>query len=113
MLRRLVDTPPDFPDTDAGRAAEQGTQPAGKTGPIMTLNQLHSGQSGTVRRVSGEGAIRRRLMDMGLVRGARVDVVKAAPLGDPVEYRLYGYHLSLRRSEAGLVEVELAQGSDE
>jgi Fe2+ transport system protein FeoA len=79
----------------------------------MTLNQLRSGQSATVRRVSGEGAIRRRLMDMGLVRGAQVDVVKSAPLGDPVEYRLHGYHLSLRRAEAGLVEVELQQDAAE
>lgn len=73
----------------------------------MTLDQLQAGQVGTVRKVGGEGAIRRRLMDMGLVRGVDVEMVKSAPMGDPVEYLLRGYHLSLRKSEASMVEIEL------
>lgn len=73
----------------------------------MTLDRLQTGQSAIVRRVGGEGAIRRRLMDMGLVRGVDIAMVKSAPMGDPVEYLLRGYHLSLRKSEACMVEVEL------
>jgi len=73
----------------------------------MTLSQLASGQSATVRKISGKGALRRRLMDMGLVRGVSIERLKAAPMGDPVEYLVRGYHLSLRKAEAELVEVEL------
>lgn len=72
----------------------------------MTLDQLTMGQSATVRKVGGKGALRRRLMDMGLVRGVTIEKVKAAPMGDPVDYLVRGYHLSLRKAEAELVEVE-------
>jgi ferrous iron transport protein A len=74
---------------------------------MMTLDQLKDGQPATVRRINGKGAVRRRLMDMGLVKGIGVEMVKAAPLGDPVEYLVRGYHLSLRKSEAQMVEIEL------
>ncbi|MFW5708829.1 MAG: FeoA family protein [Chloroflexota bacterium] len=73
----------------------------------MTLDKLESGQPARIRRVSGQGAIRRRLMDMGLVRGSSIEMIKAAPMGDPVEFLIRGYHLSLRKSEAQLVEIEL------
>ena len=72
----------------------------------MTLDQLENGQPATVRRITGKGAIRRRLMDMGLVKGSMVRRVKPAPLGDPVEYLIRGYHLSLRQAEARMIEVE-------
>lgn len=72
----------------------------------MTLDQLENGQPATVRKITGKGALRRRLMDMGLVRGVSIERVKSAPMGDPVEYLVRGYHLSLRKSEAELVEVE-------
>jgi ferrous iron transport protein A len=72
----------------------------------MTLNQLTNGQTAVVKKIAGEGAVRRRLLDMGLVKGVMVERVRSAPLGDPVEYLLRGYHLSLRRSEAELVEIE-------
>lgn len=72
----------------------------------MTLDQLQTGQSATVQRIDGKGAVRRRLMDMGLVRGASIEMVKAAPMGDPIAYLVRGYHLSLRKSEAQLVEIE-------
>jgi len=74
---------------------------------ILTLDQLAPGESGRILKVSGRGAIRRRLVDMGLTTGAVIDMVKLSPLGDPVEYRLRGYHLSLRKSEAKTIEVEL------
>ncbi|MCS6843130.1 MAG: ferrous iron transport protein A [Caldilineales bacterium] len=70
-----------------------------------TLDQLLPGQSAQVRKVSGDGALRRRLMDMGLTAGTTVTVLKASPLGDPVEYRVRGYLLTLRKSEARLIEV--------
>lgn len=73
----------------------------------MTLDQLESGQPATIRKIGGEGALRRRLMDMGLVKGSKIEMVKAAPLGDPIDYLVRGYHLSLRKSEAQLVEIEL------
>lgn len=72
----------------------------------MTLDQLQAGQSATVQKINGKGAVRRRLMDMGLVRGVSVEMLKAAPMGDPVEYLVRGYHLSLRKSEAQMVEIE-------
>ncbi len=73
----------------------------------MTLAELETGKEATIRKIGGKGAIRRRLMDMGLVRGVSIERVKAAPMGDPVEYLVRGYHLSLRKAEAELVEVEL------
>lgn len=72
----------------------------------MTLDQLACGQCATVKKIGGSGAIRRRLMDMGFIKGVSIEVLRAAPLGDPVEYRLHGYYLALRKSEARLVEVE-------
>ena len=74
---------------------------------ILTLDQLIPGESGRITEVKGKGAIRRRLVDMGLTSGAVIDMVKTSPLGDPVEYRLRGYHLSLRKSEAKTIQVEL------
>lgn len=73
---------------------------------MTTLDELETAQSAIVRKIGGEGALRRRLMDMGLVKGVTIARVKAAPMGDPIEYLVRGYHLSLRRSEARLVEVE-------
>ena len=73
----------------------------------MTLDQLQNGQPAKVVKITGKGAIRRRLMDMGLVRGVQVEMVKAAPMGDPVDYLVRGYHLSLRKSEAQMIEIDL------
>lgn len=72
-----------------------------------TLDQLMPGQTGTVTRLSGRGPARQRMLDMGLVTGAEVRVVRMAPLGDPIEFRVMGYHLSLRRDEAREVHVRL------
>lgn len=76
---------------------------------IVTLNELAPLQSGKIIRVKGFGPLRQRLMDMGMVPGAEIKVVRVAPLGDPIEYQVKGYHLSLRSREAQhiLVDVEI------
>lgn len=79
---------------------------------LITLDNLKPGQHATVRRVRGEGPIRRRLMDMGIVNGIEIEMLKTAPLGDPIEYQLRGYHLSLRKAEARLIEIELKPESE-
>jgi len=71
-----------------------------------TLAELEPGQRAVIKRIGGSGAIRRRLMDMGLVGGVVIETLKTAPLGDPMEYKLRGYHLSLRKTEAQLVGIE-------
>ena len=71
-----------------------------------TLDELSPGQRAIVKKIRGTGPIRRRLMDMGMVNGAEVEMLKTAPLGDPIEYKLQGYHLSLRKTEAKNIEVE-------
>lgn len=70
-----------------------------------SLAELKPGEHATVRSVSGSGVLRRRLLEMGFVSGTPLRVVRLAPLGDPMEVELHGYHLSLRRSEAGTVCV--------
>ena len=79
--------------------------------PIFTLDKMVPGESGRIVRIHGRGPVRRRLVDMGLTQGAVIDMIKTSPLGDPVEYRLRGYHLSLRKSEARTIEIELLNGS--
>ena len=79
----------------------------GKTGLEMkTLNELKVGESGRVVRLNGEGAVKRRIMDMGLTKGSVVTVRKVAPLGDPIEITVRSYELSIRKDEAAKVEVE-------
>ncbi len=73
---------------------------------VKTLNQLEPGERATIVKVGGEGPVRRRILDMGVVSGADIEVVRVAPLGDPVEFRIKGYNLSLRKSEAQNVQVE-------
>jgi len=74
-----------------------------------TLNELRVGQSGIVVKVGAKGQIRQRMMDMGLVPGSEIKVIRIAPLGDPVEFSIKGYNLSLRKSEAGEIEVEVSE----
>lgn len=71
-----------------------------------TLNELRPGQSASVVKVGGRGDGHRRMVEMGLVSGATVEVVRVAPLGDPIEVSLKGYQLSLRKREAAEVVVE-------
>lgn len=72
-----------------------------------TLDQLMPGQVAKVKKVGGKGAVRRRLMDMGVISGTEIVMVKASPFGDPVEYKMRGYSLSLRKSEAQMIEVTI------
>ena len=72
----------------------------------MTLKEVKPGTIVKVVKISGEGAIKRRIMDMGLTKGVEVFVRKVAPLGDPVEVTVRGYELSVRKADAELIEVE-------
>ena len=72
----------------------------------MTLDKLPLGQEAVITAVGGEGALRCRLLDMGLIPKTRVRVEKVAPLGDPIEITVRGYELSLRKADAEMIEVE-------
>jgi len=72
---------------------------------LKKLSELRPGESGYVERVQGSGRFRQRLLEMGLTRGVRVEMEKNAPLGDPTEYVVKGYHISLRRGEADLITL--------
>jgi DtxR family Mn-dependent transcriptional regulator len=74
---------------------------------VIVLRSLEPGAKAKVTRLSGKGAVRRRIMDMGIVPGTTVEVEKVAPLGDPIEVKLKGYHLSLRKEEAANIFVEV------
>lgn len=69
------------------------------------LDRLEVGRSGVVVGVGGEPEVRRRLLEMGFCNGASVEVIRRAPLGDPIEFRLRGYHLSLREDQARFVRI--------
>lgn len=75
--------------------------------PTKPLNELNPKEKGTIVRVGGKGGIRRRFLDMGLVSGSEVEVERVAPLGDPIEIRVKGYHLTLRKEEAANIRVEV------
>ena len=72
----------------------------------MTLRDVKVGGTARVRKLTGEGAVRRRIMDMGITKGVEVYVRKVAPLGDPVEISVRGYELSVRKTDAEMIEVE-------
>lgn len=71
----------------------------------MTLDELKIGEVAIVTKVSGEGALRRRLIDMGIIPRTKIEIKKIAPLGDPIEIRIRGYELSLRVEDAKNIEV--------
>ncbi|MCI8591977.1 MAG: ferrous iron transport protein A [Lachnospiraceae bacterium] len=73
---------------------------------MMTLKQVKVGSTVKVARLTGQGAVKRRIMDMGITKGVEVYVRKVAPLGDPVEVTVRGYELSLRKADAEMIEVE-------
>ena len=71
----------------------------------MTLDSMETGATAKVVRINGAGAVKRRIMDMGITKGVEVTLRKVAPLGDPIEITLRGYELSIRKSEAAAIEV--------
>ena len=73
---------------------------------MKTLKEVRIGESAIIKRLHGEGALKRRIMDMGLTKGTEVYVRKVAPLGDPLELTVRGYELSVRKSDAENIEVE-------
>ena len=73
---------------------------------MKTLKDVAVGENAIVKRLSGEGALKRRIMDMGVTKGVEVFVRKVAPLGDPVEVTVRGYELSIRKADAEMIEVE-------
>lgn len=73
---------------------------------MKTLKDVAIGDTAVIKKLHGEGAVRRRIMDMGLTRGTQVQVRKLAPLGDPMELTVRGYELSLRKADASNIEIE-------
>ena len=73
---------------------------------MKTLKEVRVGETVKVVKLHGEGAVKRRIMDMGITRGVAIYVRKVAPLGDPIEVTVRGYELSLRRADGEMVEVE-------
>ena len=73
---------------------------------MKTLKEVACGQTVKVTKISGEGSVKRRIMDMGITKGVEIYVRKVAPLGDPVEVTVRGYELSLRKADAEIIEVE-------
>ena len=73
---------------------------------MNTLREVKTGQTVSVMRIHGEGAVKRRIMDMGITKGVQVCIRKVAPLGDPIEVNVRGYELSIRKADAEMIEVE-------
>lgn len=73
---------------------------------MKTLKEVACGETVTVKKLTGDGPVKRRIMDMGITKGVEIYVRKVAPLGDPIEITVRGYELSLRRGDAEMVEVE-------
>ena len=73
---------------------------------MSTLNDAKVGQTVSVTKIQGEGAVKRRIMDMGITKGTQIYIRKVAPLGDPVEVTVRGYELSLRKADAQMIEVQ-------
>lgn len=73
---------------------------------MKTLKEVRVGDTVTVVKLHGEGAVKRRIMDMGITKGVELQVRKVAPLGDPMELNVRGYELSVRKADAGMIEVQ-------
>lgn len=78
-----------------------------RVGMPMTLDRVPIGKVAVIKKINKSGEIGRRILDMGITKGAEVEVIRSAPLGDPIDIKIMGYHLSLRKSEAARIEVEL------
>ena len=73
---------------------------------MVTLNTSKCGTTVKVKKLHGEGAVKRRIMDMGITKGSEIYIRKVAPLGDPIEVKVRGYELSIRKADAKMIEVE-------
>ena len=78
----------------------------------MTLKDLEIGKCGVITSVGGEGALRQHFLDMGVIPGTQVQVLKYAPMGDPMEILLHGYHLTLRLADADRIGIEPAEAAE-
>lgn len=78
----------------------------------MKLSQLKQGQTGRIVKVGGEGQLRRHFLDMGLIQGTDIQYIKAAPMGDPIEYKIWGYELTLRKDDAKCIDIELQENKE-
>ena len=78
----------------------------------MTLKELKIGKSAVIKTVGGDGSLRQHFLDMGVIPGANVTVVKYAPMGDPIELRIHGYELTLRLADAEKIEIDEASVKD-
>jgi DtxR family transcriptional regulator, Mn-dependent transcriptional regulator len=92
---------------DAGKKTHAETSGKEIAKTMSTLDRLKPGKKAIIAKVGSVGAIRRRMADMGMIRGTAVEVVKVAPLGDPIEVKVRGYNLSLRKEEAAAITIEL------
>lgn len=115
-IKTMVPEPSQTEETLAGKKSFQPEESERimeeKTIKKLNLKNLKVGQRGVVVKVKGSGATKQRMMDMGLVPGCEVKVVRVAPLGDPIEINLKGYHLSLRKNEAQNIEIEAFEGDE-
>jgi len=75
--------------------------------PVKRLSELKRGEKGKIVKIGGGGGLHRRLLDMGLVSGSEIEMQRVAPLGDPIEIKVKGYNLSLRKEEADGIQVEV------
>jgi ferrous iron transport protein A len=73
---------------------------------LKTLNQIKVGETATVKKILGEGALKRHILDMGITKGAAIEVHKAAPFGDPIQVTVRGFELSLRKEDAKIIAVD-------
>ena len=88
------------------RSARSGGRSSRKEIVMRTLSDVKVGETVKVSRVTGRGPLKRRIMDMGIIKGTEIFVRKVAPLGDPIEVTVRGYELSLRRDDIEMIEVE-------
>ncbi len=79
---------------------------AGRSEQMRTLNNVRCGETAKVKKLHGEGAVKRHIMDMGITKGCMIYVRKVAPFGDPIQIHLRGYELTLRKDDALMIEVE-------
>ena len=77
---------------------------------MNTLKEVRIGQTVTVKKLHGEGAVKRRIMDMGITKGTEIYIRKVAPLGDPIEITVRNYELSIRKADAEMIEIENGKG---